>query len=531
MSPFLSLRVISLTIASAVLAPVTAQDTPAAPPAAPAVVPVAAPVLPPVDLTALPAVDAAALKSRVQTLSSDAMEGRATGSPGGLAAAKYLAAQLAAAGLQPAGDDGSFLQTIDRAGFALDGAPELSWTTSEGATVQATWGADFDYADGPPMERELAVVIATADKDPPLPPRADAALLLLGPRRSMRGWLKAGGAEDGVGWGALLGLGQPSKGAPSTGATGLYRKGAAASPLRLVARGKLREALEARQVAKLKVAVRGKDETPAVNVVGRLPGAGLPDRPELAQQAVVFSAHYDHLGTRAAPVPDPKAPAPDAAPDLVFNGADDDASGCAAVLALADHFGAQAKAGQRPARTLIFLLATGEEHGLWGTQYYLDHPVVPLASTTANLNFEMIGRPDPMAGGSGRLWLTGFEHSNLGPEWARLGLPVMPDARPGEHFFERSDNYAFVERGVPGQTLSSYDMHTDYHTVEDEVERVDFAHMEVAVRASLAAARTLADGSLKLEWKPVTEEAAESKASESKPAPESKPAETRPAPK
>src|SRR6185295_18233158 len=103
--------------------------------------------------------------------------------------------------------------------------------------------------------------------------------------------------------------------------------------------------------------------------------------PKRADQAVVLSAHYDHLGTKVAgPVVAGETP------DLVYNGADDDASGCVAVLALADTFGA----AHKPARTLIFLLATGEERGLLGTQYYLDHPVVPLDHTMFDLNFEMI---------------------------------------------------------------------------------------------------------------------------------------------
>ena len=477
-----------------------ATAPPSTPPAAPspAAAAVATPAPKPVDVSALPAIDAPALRMRVETLASDAMGGRETGSPGGLAAAKYLAAELEKAGLQPAGDDGGFLQVIDRVGFALDGAPELTWTATDGTTVAAIWGTDFDYDSGPPATRELQVVIATVGKDEPMKPRADAALLLQGARGAARGWLKAGGGENGAGWGALLAGGRPGTGSPSADARGVYRKVGEATtlPLRLIVRGKLREAVEAGLVARLKISVRGKDETPAANVVARLPGAGLPDRPEVAQEAIVFSAHYDHLGEKAPPPPTASAPAF----DLVFNGADDDASGCAAVLALADAFGAQAKAGKRPARTLVFLLATGEEQGLWGTEYYLDHPVVPLEHTIANLNFEMIGRPDAAAGGSGRLWLTGFEHSNLGPQWAAAGLPVAPDPHPSEHFFERSDNYAFVMRGVPGQTLSSYDLHKDYHSVDDEVDRLDFAHLEIAVRTSLVAARTLADASLKLEW-------------------------------
>ncbi|HEX5012146.1 MAG TPA: M28 family peptidase, partial [Planctomycetota bacterium] len=167
---------------------------------------------------------------------------------------------------------------------------------------------------------------------------------------------------------------------------------------------------------------------------------------------------------------------------------------------LARVFGAEARAGKPPARTLVFLLVTGEERGLLGTEYWLGHPSRPLKDVVLNLNFEMIGRPDSLAGGPGKLWLTGFERSNLGPAFAAAGLPVAPDARPEQHFFERSDNYAFVERGVVGQSLSSYNMHAEYHTVDDEIATLDFTHMEGAVRAGLAAARMVADGTLMPAW-------------------------------
>jgi Zn-dependent M28 family amino/carboxypeptidase len=240
--------------------------------------------------------------------------------------------------------------------------------------------------------------------------------------------------------------------------------------------------------------------TPAVNVVGLLPGVGTPGHPELGQQALVLSAHYDHLGvaSSASEARRPKdAPAPaGAAPDLSYNGADDDASGVATVLELADAFGH----GPPPARTLVFLLVTGEEIGLLGTDYYVDHPAAPLEATVANVNFEMVGRPDPLVGGAGRLWLTGYERTTLGPAWAAAGLAIAPDARPDQHFYERSDNIAFVHRHVIGQTLSSYNLHDDYHTVADEPGTLDYAHMEAAARTAYSACRMLADGRLAPEW-------------------------------
>ena len=460
----------------------------------------------------IPPITAAALRADIELLASDAIAGRATGSTEGVTAAKALAARLQAAGLQPAGTDG-FLQAIDWTGFDFEGEPQLATLAADGTRTPAARGAEFDYMGGPPCDATLKVIVATAGKDPPLPPRADTALLLLGGRRDVGKWLEAAGAPDGKGWGALLLTASPNAPPRPLAMRGIYERdadGQPTRPVRLLLLGRLRDALVAGSVASLQIAVRGHGTVPAYNVVGLLPGAGTTEQLELAQQVVVFSAHYDHLGTRAPPAT-PAAPpaledhatppaAPAEPPDLIYNGADDDASGCAAVLELARVFGAEARAGRPPARTLIFLLVTGEERGLLGTEYWLDHPARPLKDIVLNLNFEMIGRPDTLAGGPGRLWLTGFERSNLGPAFAAAGLPVAPDARPDQHFFERSDNYAFVKRGVVGQSLSSYNMHSEYHTVADEIGTLDFAHMEGAVRASLAAARMVADGSLTPVW-------------------------------
>ena len=118
-----------------------------------------------------------------------------------------------------------------------------------------------------------------------------------------------------------------------------------------------------------------------------------------------------------------------------------------------------------------------------------------------NLNFEMIGRPDESVG-TGNLWLTGFERSNLGDAFVAAGLALQPDQRPEQHFFERSDNYAFARRGIVAQTLSSFNLHTDYHQVSDEADTLDYVHMEACVRASFGGARALANGDISPEWKP-----------------------------
>ena len=218
------------------------------------------------------------------------------------------------------------------------------------------------------------------------------------------------------------------------------------------------------------------------NLVGILRGSD----PALAHEAVLVDAHYDHLGIGAV-----------ADGDSIFNGADDDASGTVAVLEIARVMAA----GPRPRRTVIFLATTGEEVGLLGTRWYIQHPVVPLDSTVANLEIEMIGRPDSMAGGRGRGWLTGYERSTMGEALAAAGIPLVADRRLDQNFFMRSDNIAFARLGIPAHTLSSYNMHTDYHRRTDEVSRLDAGHMALVIDAAARAVRLLADGP-KPEWKP-----------------------------
>jgi Zn-dependent M28 family amino/carboxypeptidase len=105
--------------------------------------------------------------------------------------------------------------------------------------------------------------------------------------------------------------------------------------------------------------------------------------------------------------------------------------------------------GERPRRTVLFVATTGEEVGLLGTRWYIAHPARPIDRTVANIEIEMIGRPDSLAGGAGRAWLTGFERSTMGERLARAGVPLVADPRPDQNFFERSDNIAFARLGIP----------------------------------------------------------------------------------
>ncbi len=151
------------------------------------------------------------------------------------------------------------------------------------------------------------------------------------------------------------------------------------------------------------------------NVIGVLKGSDA----KLKNQVVLLTAHMDHLGV-GTPVNG----------DSIYNGADDDASGCVAVLQL----GRALATGKRPKRTVLFVFFGSEETGGQGDRYFLRHPPLPLDHIVANLEFEMIGRPDS-AVQPGELWLTGYERSNLGPELARHGARLVADPHPERSFF------------------------------------------------------------------------------------------------
>jgi hypothetical protein len=193
------------------------------------------------------------------------------------------------------------------------------------------------------------------------------------------------------------------------------------------------------------------------NVVAVLPGSD----PALRNTYLVLSAHMDHIGVGR----------PDARGDSINNGADDDASGTSAVLEAAE---ALATLRVRPARSIIFLTVSGEEKGLLGSQYFSEHPVVPLSSIVANINLDMIGRNAPDS-----IVAIGQDYSSLGPltrEVARnhpeLGLTVSRDIWPQERFFFRSDHYNFARKEIPAIFFFA-GVHDDYHRPSDEVEKID----------------------------------------------------------
>ncbi len=195
----------------------------------------------------------------------------------------------------------------------------------------------------------------------------------------------------------------------------------------------------------------------APNVVGVVRGTDAV----LRDTWVVFSAHMDHVGTGP----------PDASGDTIYNGADDDASGTAAVLEIARTFAALP---ERPSRSIAFVVVSGEELGLFGSQAFVRAGGIPAPSMVADVNIDMIGRnaPDTVVA-------IGMPYTDLGDRIERvarenpgLGLTVAADPWPEERFFFRSDHYNFAIAGVPAIFLFA-GVHPDYHRPSDEAARID----------------------------------------------------------
>ena len=210
------------------------------------------------------------------------------------------------------------------------------------------------------------------------------------------------------------------------------------------------------------------------NVLGKIAGAGEKE------QVVLLSAHLDHLGVEGG---------------ITYPGADDDASGTVAVMELARVLAARPQLQ----RTVVFALWGSEEAGMIGSRYFLKDPTFPLNTIVANLEFEMIARPDPKLEHD-QLWLTGWERSDLGAKLAAHGAKLVADPRPEQNFFSRSDNYPMAQQGIVAQTVSSFGMHPDYHQPTDTLAKVDWQHLDSAISSMIAPVIWLANSDFLPRW-------------------------------
>jgi hypothetical protein len=211
------------------------------------------------------------------------------------------------------------------------------------------------------------------------------------------------------------------------------------------------------------------------DVLGYLEGSDLKD------QLVVISAHYDHLGKRDT---------------VIYYGADDDGSGTVSILELAEAFAKAKTAGKGPRRSILFLANSGEEKGLWGSEFYSDHPVYDLSKTTVDLNIDMIGRIDDSrkkGDSTNYVYVVGDDKlssdlkvisEGVNKKYVKMELDYkFNDPKDPERIYYRSDHFNFARKGVP--IIFYYDgmLDRDYHKPTDTPDKIDYTLM--AKRAKL----------------------------------------------
>ncbi|MBC9034254.1 M28 family peptidase [Sphingomonas sp. JC676] len=502
----------------------------------------------------LPA-DQAALKSHVMFLASDAMAGREAGSHEFDIAAQYVAAQFYAAGLKPAGDDGSYLQKVPLVSYKLDGTGAMVVTRKGAAPASLVAGEDFtananpaqasytltapvvfvgygivglgrdDYKgvdvkgkivayfggapeafpgeerahfSSPATKAEIATkrgAVGTLTLESPITAktRPFAAMAVSGTRPRFT-WAEADGTGH-VATPATPGLGTLS----AAGAAKLFE--GAKTPWATI--WKAAEVDGARfKPVQLPGTLTFSAKTVSTilmsaNVAGLIPGSD----PALAKEVVVLSAHLDHIGVGR----------PDATGDTINNGALDDAVGVASLIEEAKRF---KTANTKPRRSILFLAVTAEEKGLIGSDYYAHNPTVGKGRIVADVNLDM-----PIITYKFQdVVVYGAQHSTLGPIVERagkaIGVTLSDDPLPDEGIFVRSDHYRFVQQGVPsvflwpgaggpGRAAIDAFMKDHYHKPSDEVGQSPGIDWESGVRfvdVNYRIAREIADGDQRPLW-------------------------------
>ena len=432
---------------------------------------------------------------RIGLIAHDSMGGRATGSPGLLKTARWVAGEFRRFGLKPGGDSGTYLQSYEitrksvvaarstvsfteadgQAGVKVSLAEGAAWVGgATGATARGRVviiGGALDPAGLKPdaVKDRMVVLLLPAGGTPPrdlntllggLSNAGAAGIVIVTSSDSLFGRFKAGSGR------AALAVGD----GPRMPAVAMLESAIVAQvPEAADQFAQLRQS-PAMVVAPYDTwdgTIALQDSTisslSSQNTVGILEGAD----PALRNEYLVFSAHMDHVGTTGRPMAACRAQGADS----ICNGADDDASGTVGVVELAE---ALSRPDARPKRSMIFLTVSGEEQGLWGSDWFADHPAVPLDRIVANINLDMIGRnwPDTIA-------VIGKEHSDLGATLNRvnaahpeLRMTAVDDLWPQERFYFRSDHFNFARKGVP--ILFFFNgVHPDYHRPSDSPEKID----------------------------------------------------------
>ena len=503
------------------------------------------------------AITAADLMTRLYIYADDSMMGREAGTPGNFKATTYIAGQVEKMGLEPAGDSGTYFQTIPLKTRAVDSSSSL---TAGGAAL--TYGSDWAVRGSAPMTLSSVPAVfggALGDSQTVSPADMKGKLVVFALGQNRRASRQPEGSDSA----AALAIIVPDRfmqffGRPSTfvddpdqpqrgGGTTLFLSAGGAAKLF----GKPVDSLAAGAAGPM---VSGDIRItttpvadPARNVVAILPGSD----PSLKGEYVAIGAHNDHIGMtdrpvdhdslrifnhivrpggaeqsgkQATPAEQARVNAELAAwrqahpgterQDSISNGADDDGSGTVGVLEIAQHM-ASLKGNAVPKRSILFVWHVGEEKGLLGSAYFTDHPTVPRDSIVAQLNMDMIGRGDKwdvtgeskdgaiLHGGPNYLQIVGSRR--LSDQLGDLIEKVNTEDHHGLHF-----DYAMDANGHPMNIYCRSDHyeyarygipiaffttggHSDYHQVTDEPEYIDYQHMAAVVNLVDDVARHVAN--------------------------------------
>ena len=409
----------------------------------------------------------------IKYLADDALEGREVGSRGARCAAEYIASRFEAFGLEGAGSDGSYFQSFNvRAGAALGAGNELrldqasypvesdwipyGYAASDAITAALIYGGDGINRPNEPdntypslaLEHRIVVV---EDGD-----------LGGGSSRALQAdpHFKASVAAGRGAFGLIILLGQGRE-LPS-----LFKETRASlripvAAVRGEAADRIRQAAQTGSTATLETSVMPRTAE-ARNVVALLPGSD----PALAEEVLIVGAHYDHLGLGVDGSLDPDATG------VVHNGADDNASGSAALIEVAQRL---SQGDRHPEQTVLFIGFTGEEKGLWGSAHYVRNPLVPIERSTAMLNMDMVGRLEGrtltvMGVGTAQEWPDLLREANQALDQP-LTIATAPDG------FGPSDHSSFYGEGIPVLHFFS-NTHEDYHRPSDDSDKIDAEGLE-----------------------------------------------------
>lgn len=388
----------------------------------------------------------------IKTLSSNEMQGRMTFTPGIEKAATFIENEFKAIGLAPLPGQQSFRQTF----YRYQITPKSTSVTIDGEAVPSNnIAVANNKAANTSFDHTTAWIKIDTTKD-----------FISQYRNIMRSNKKQLVLVDGKFAGVFAQLKASLANSASIGEEDLAKEG---KPVVLV--------LGKDTVANsFKVDLENTlTKTALFNVVGVLPGKSK------AKELVVFSGHYDHMG-----IVSPKNG------NSIMNGADDDASGTAAVIALAKHY-KQTNSNQR---TLIFTAFTAEEIGGFGARYFSKQ--LNPNDVTAMFNIEMIGKESKF--GKNAAFITGYEKSDFGKILQKnlAGTPFSfhPDPYPEQNLFYRSDNATLASLGVPAHTISTDQIDTDklYHSVDDEYETLDIDNIMATIKAIAKSATSIVAG-------------------------------------